>query len=98
MTFGWNQASSPVTIEIATEMIEKSKNNNITHFDSARIYAGGATEPIVGESLGILGLKNDPSIKITTKAHPSQPNGLSSEGLISLTINKIFRSIGCRTC
>lgn len=81
MTFGWEQASSPVTAEIATEMIQRARAVGITHFDSARIYAGGATEPIVGQCLTTLGLKGDPTITITTKAHPSQPNGLSPEGL-----------------
>jgi aflatoxin B1 aldehyde reductase len=83
MTFGWDQASTPVTVEIATEMMNRARGVGICHFDSARIYAGGQTEPIFGQCLTALGLKGNPTIKVTTKAHPSQPNGLSSEGLSS---------------
>mmetsp|Transcript_10744 Transcript_10744/g.11178 ORF Transcript_10744/g.11178 Transcript_10744/m.11178 type:complete len:382 (+) Transcript_10744:59-1204(+) len=93
MTFGWEQSSTPVTLEIATEMIQKAKNVGIVYYDSARIYAGGATEPILGQALTILGYKNDPTIKVTTKAHPSQPNGLSSEGLI-LQLTKSLEALG----
>jgi aflatoxin B1 aldehyde reductase len=83
MTFGWDQASTPVTADIATEMVRRAHSIGITYFDSARIYAGGQTEPIVGQCLSTLGLNGDSTIKITTKAHPSQPNGLSREGLSS---------------
>lgn len=83
MTFGWDQASTPVTVEIACEMMNRAYQHGITHYDSARIYAGGMTEPIVGQCLTLLGFKDNSAIKITTKAHPSQPNGLSSEGLSS---------------
>jgi aflatoxin B1 aldehyde reductase len=52
------------------------------HVDTARIYAGGKTETILGKVLS----KKGPStatatILLGTKAHPSQPGGLSPEGI-----------------
>jgi len=79
MTFGWNQASVPVTEEIATEMSLRARAAGISLLDSARIYSGGATEPIVGAVLRNLG--PDKSMGVTTKAHPTQPGALSAEGV-----------------
>ena len=46
--------------------------------DTARIYAGGKTEKILGTVLEKYGTE---SLAIGTKAHPSQPDGLSAKGL-----------------
>jgi len=54
--------------------------------DTARIYAGGKTEHIVGESLSSVAVScstKDHAIYIGTKAHPSQPDGLSKAGILS---------------
>lgn len=53
------------------------------HIDTARIYAGGQTEPIVGTVVHQLSPSHDSSgvIAVGTKAHPSQPLGLSPQGL-----------------
>eukprot|EP00602_Paraphysomonas_sp_CaronLab_P006842 CAMPEP_0185019266 /NCGR_PEP_ID=MMETSP1103-20130426/1883_1 /TAXON_ID=36769 /ORGANISM="Paraphysomonas bandaiensis, Strain Caron Lab Isolate" /LENGTH=336 /DNA_ID=CAMNT_0027549473 /DNA_START=74 /DNA_END=1084 /DNA_ORIENTATION=- len=81
MTFAWNQSSSPITAGVGTEMIKLAKAAGVSHIDSARIYAGGSTEPMVGECLKACGALQDDTMKVTTKAHPSQPMGLSATGL-----------------
>merc|ERR1711865_1282407 len=67
MTFGWSQASVPVTEEVATEMALCARAAGVGLLDSARIYSGGATEPIVGAVLKNLG---PDQMDVTTKAHP----------------------------
>lgn len=89
MTFGWNQASSPVDNAIASQMVNSFvhfHNADVTpsvHIDTARIYAGGVSEEMLGSALG--DLKEGPTfpyfLSVGTKAHPSQPNGLSPQGL-----------------
>jgi aflatoxin B1 aldehyde reductase len=84
MTFGWSQASTPVTKSIGIEMISHAYFGGVNYIDSARIYSGGATEPLVGECLKQHpnpSLIMDGLLKVTTKAHPSQANGLSTIGL-----------------
>jgi aflatoxin B1 aldehyde reductase len=81
MTFGWEKASTPVTEAIGTEMILRAAAAGITHVDSARIYASGATEPIVGSCLRNISPEIRRTLKVTSKAHPSQSLGLSPEGL-----------------
>lgn len=85
MTFGWSQTSSVVDEEVAKTMVSKfiefnKKRSSTTgnYIDTARIYAGGATEPIVGESIASHDLDQ---IRLGTKAHPSQINGLSPKGI-----------------
>ena len=46
--------------------------------DTARIYAGGKTEHIVGGAL--LAMGDTDYVYVGTKAHPSQPGGLSKAG------------------
>lgn len=93
MTFGWSQTSSKVDIDVATEMMSRfmsfvssTSDDDVPapcHIDTARIYAGGKTETIIGSALKKLdGQQQDgPALVISTKAHPSQPKGLSSEGI-----------------
>jgi len=50
------------------------------HVDTARIYAGGKTEPILGNA--VLQLEDSGGVLLGSKAHPSQPGGLSSEGIL----------------
>ena len=71
MTFGWSQTSSKVDVDVASQMLQKFQGN---HIDTARIYAGGKTETILGQIL-------DVGRSIGTKAHPSQPGGLSPQGI-----------------
>jgi aflatoxin B1 aldehyde reductase len=86
MTFGWSQSSSFIDAEVGTEFLRRGLAAGITYIDSARIYGGGATEPLVGECFRNV-QRSDPDvapsggIRFTTKAHPSQPLGLSPEGL-----------------
>ena len=47
MNFAWNQASSYVDVAVASEMLRKFAAAGGTKLDTARIYAGGATEPMV---------------------------------------------------
>jgi aflatoxin B1 aldehyde reductase len=93
MTFGWpSQTSSVVDESVAKEMTKKfitfgSSSSSQPHehyIDTARIYAGGKTEPIVGSVLkDALSSSNDASsaVLLGTKAHPSQLNGLSPQGI-----------------
>ncbi|VEU36166.1 unnamed protein product [Pseudo-nitzschia multistriata] len=89
MTFGWSQTSSYVDESIALEMVKRfiafDQSLEITEhrLDTARIYAGGKTEKIVGKVLQ----KLDPALLsdclVGTKAAPSiKPEGLSSEGVL----------------
>lgn len=93
MTFGWSQASSKVNATIALEMMKRfiQFQNDTLHvskhyIDTARIYAGGKTEYILGSNLPAIQTEtkdNDTmtTICIGTKAHPSQSMGLSREGI-----------------
>lgn len=90
MTFGWSQTSSYVDESIALEMVQRfvafDRSLEVTdhRIDTARIYAGGKTEKIVGDVLGKLELPPDsPStLLVGTKAAPSvKPGGLSPEGI-----------------
>lgn len=84
MTFGWRgQTSSFVDTQIATKMIEQfvsSYQNGVYHVDCARIYAGGDSEKILREAMSSV---TSSALSIGTKAHPSQPGGLSEQGLRS---------------
>jgi aflatoxin B1 aldehyde reductase len=89
MTFGWSQTSSVVDESVAKTMVQKfiafnQKNNISKHYiDTARIYAGGATEPLVGAAIAhaMEDCTHDDVLLIGTKAHPSQPGGLSAQGI-----------------
>jgi aflatoxin B1 aldehyde reductase len=108
MTFGWSQTSSYVDESVALEMVQKfmDYNNNESvgrsgsdphHIDTARIYAGGKTERILGSVFRKLradaasaaaaadappGTPPPPSMAVGTKAAPSvRPGGLSQAGI-----------------
>jgi aflatoxin B1 aldehyde reductase len=56
------------------------------YIDTARIYAGGKTEPVVGAVLSqisqsLLSPSSESSFLVGTKAHPSQEGGLSPAGI-----------------
>ena len=76
MTFGWSQSSWVCDEAAATEMVKAFAAGGGTRLDTARIYAGGKTEPIVGATLASV-----PGLRVGTKAHPSQPDGLSDAGI-----------------
>jgi len=90
MTFGWSQTSSKVDESVAATMVDRFMEHEATshggpvRLDTARIYAGGKTEEIVGS---ILQQKNNKDanfldrILIGTKAHPSRTGGLSAAGV-----------------
>lgn len=87
MTFGWKgQTSSFVDTSTASKMIEIYMNNyqkdEAVHIDCARIYAGGDSEKILRDAMASH-LNRSPTLLIGTKAHPSQPDGLSEKGLRS---------------
>jgi aflatoxin B1 aldehyde reductase len=86
MTFGWKaQTSSPVDDAIAATMVQSfinhSANAPSVHIDTARIYAGGDSERMLGSALSNLEGGLSSNILLGTKAHPSQPDGLSSKGI-----------------
>ena len=84
MTFGWSQTSSKVDESVAAAMLERfvahHDDGDVVRLDTARIYAGGKTEDIVGSLLRQRS-KESPKILVGTKAHPSQKGGLSAEGI-----------------
>jgi len=95
MTFGWSQSSSKVDTAIAHTMVQHflttdidsrlagghDDNTKLHYVDTARIYAGGKTETILGEVLAALDPSERDSIVLGTKAHPSQKGGLSPMGI-----------------
>ena len=88
MTFGWSQTSSTVDDAVAKAMVGRfitfnEGTSTAKHFiDTARIYAGGATEPIVGAAVtDATSLCARESLQVGTKAHPSQQGGLSEGGI-----------------
>lgn len=88
MTFGWSQASSKVNAAVATAMVQKYAADPAArtrfHVDTARIYAGGATEPLVAQALaGSADALQGVDVILGSKAHPSQPGGLSEQGLVA---------------
>jgi aflatoxin B1 aldehyde reductase len=87
MTFGWSQTSSYVDESVALEMLKVFVDFNsdapVHYVDTARIYAGGKTEAILGEVLKKYGSPKKGVLSIGTKAHPSQTDGLSPAGIES---------------
>lgn len=79
MTFGWSQASSPVDDAVAKQFMEICAAHGFTEIDCARIYSGGESELMVGRVLKTIA--DTTKFTVTTKAHPSQPGGLSPAGL-----------------
>ena len=89
MTFGWSQTSSYVDESIALEMVKRfvafDQSLQVTdhRIDTARIYAGGKTEKIVGDVLEKFALDPESTLLVGTKAAPSiKPDGLSPEGIV----------------
>mmetsp|Transcript_18708 Transcript_18708/g.24693 ORF Transcript_18708/g.24693 Transcript_18708/m.24693 type:complete len:357 (+) Transcript_18708:111-1181(+) len=87
MTFAWSsQTSSIVDEPVAIEMVKRFTQFNgelgvDNHLiDTARVYAGGKTEPMVGQVLKKVGLISGKFL-VGTKAHPSVKPGLSVEGI-----------------
>ena len=107
MTFGWSQTSSYVDESIALEMVKRfiafDQSLQVTdhRIDTARIYAGGKTEKIVGTVLEKLVLPTDDSsatLLVGTKAAPSvKPGGLSPEGIAAQfeTSMEALKSTSC---
>ena len=103
MTFGWSQTSSKVTEPISLELMNRFVDFQTSYIDSgdndlkskifidtARIYAGGKTEQILGSTLSKIHHDlNSFEICVGTKAHPSQPNGLSKEGIMTQFQNSL---------
>jgi aflatoxin B1 aldehyde reductase len=96
MTFSWSQTSSRVDEIVAKDMVSKfcdfiatttdetSPTNApalVARIDTARIYAGGKTEPCVAQALATNSNLHSASFAVGTKAHPSQPGGLSPDGI-----------------
>lgn len=87
MTFGWTgQTSSIVDERVASEMVRQFVQHNqaagqsIHLIDTARVYAAGKTEPMVGAALK--GLADDGiTATVGTKAHPAWEGGLSTDGI-----------------
>ena len=95
MTFGWQQTSSYVDEATASKMIKKyiefgkdvsDDTSSTKHYyiDTARVYSGGKSEKILGVILKDTSTYCDQdSVRVGTKAHPSQPGGLSKDGIMN---------------
>jgi aryl-alcohol dehydrogenase-like predicted oxidoreductase len=84
MTIGWAQASSPVGADVAQEFVDmyaKAVHPSPIRLDSARVYAAGKTELILGKILPAAQAAAPGPILIDTKANPREPFGLSARGL-----------------
>merc|ERR1719375_2651185 len=79
MTFAWNQSSTPVDDAAASTIVRRFLENGGVEIDTARIYSAGDCEPMVGRVLREVG--GEAPWVLSTKVHPSQPNGLSAEGI-----------------
>ena len=106
MTFGWKQTSSYVDETIALEMVKRfvaydESLKVVDHrIDTARIYAGGKTENIVGDVLEKLVLSPDSTsnLLVGTKAAPSvKPGGLSPDGIIG-QFDTSMDALGMTSC
>lgn len=88
MTFAWTgQTSSVVDEKVALEMVQKfvkhdeAAGQRTAHLlDTARVYAAGNTEPVVGTVLKSIETEK---IAVGTKANPAMEGGLSTEGIKS---------------
>lgn len=88
MTFAWSaQTSSIVDESVALEMLKRfiafdERLGINTHLiDTARVYAGGNTEPMVGSIVQKVNQSSAGSVVVGTKAHPTVPPGLSERGI-----------------
>ena len=86
MTFAWSgQTSAVVTDKVALDMVQTFIQHNhaagvTTHLlDTARVYAAGKTEPMVGACLKDLSPSSN--ILVGTKANPACEGGLSTDGI-----------------
>ncbi len=101
MTFSWSQTSSRVDEAVALDMIQRFVEHNkkfdteASHswIDTAHIYAGGKTET----TLGMILPKIEHGLTIGTKAHPSQPQGLSPFG-IQAQLDASFAAMQIDSC
>jgi aflatoxin B1 aldehyde reductase len=67
-----------VASQMLTSFVDYHDKGEPVRIDTARIYAGGDSEKMLGRTLANLEAS---SISLGTKAHPSQPNGLSPAGI-----------------
>ena len=84
MTFGWDaQTSSAVGLPEARTFLERFDACGGETIDSARIYAAGRTETILGDAMISASEAPRSPKRVTTKVHPSEPGGLSGVGIRS---------------
>ena len=79
MTFGWAQASSPVTDDVAASFLKSFLAKGHVYLDCARIYSGGDSEEMCGRVMAQTDARG--RLQLVTKAHPSQPGGISPAGV-----------------
>jgi aflatoxin B1 aldehyde reductase len=98
MTFAWSsQTSSIVDESVAEAMVKRfcefnSKlGRSVPLIDTARVYAGGDTEPMLGKVIQKI-VPHSGKIGVGTKAHPSVQQGLSKKGIrqqLGVSLNKM---------
>ncbi len=72
MTFGWEQASTPVDVPTAAKMLsEFVDRTGAAEVDTARLYAGGDGEAVLAEALATLPVETQDRVKVATKVNPA---------------------------
>ena len=80
MTFGWAQASKPVDVGVARSMVETFLRRGGREIDTARMYAEGNTEAMIGEVLASLPAPQAALALLATKANPDEERGGDGTG------------------
>jgi aflatoxin B1 aldehyde reductase len=79
MTFAWQQASSYTDDAVATDFVDRFMRAGYVEIDTARAYAGGDSEKMLGRVLKAR--PKGEGIVLATKAAPYLTGGLSPGGL-----------------
>jgi aflatoxin B1 aldehyde reductase len=77
MTFGWTQSSHPVDDDAAAAQLDYFTSQGFNEIDTARMYAAGETENMLGRVLP----GRDGVTVTATKANPFPPNSLKPDSL-----------------
>jgi aflatoxin B1 aldehyde reductase len=72
MTFGWAQASRPIDVSAASNILSVFTDRpGCTEVDTARLYAGGEGEGLLAAALAKLPKSKQAEVKVATKVNPA---------------------------
>jgi len=81
MTFGWGYSSEKIETELAGQMLDRFFDKGFKHVDTARTYAGGNTEKIIGDLMPKGSERSGKCGTLATKAGPwDGPSMMSGNG------------------